>query len=71
MGLLRGGWRAMRAKAWFEKGLIYLVLAAGGIFSLLPLVWLVRSSLMNMGQIFGCRRCGFPIPCNFLITARR
>lgn len=65
MGLLRGGWRAMRAKAWFEKGLIYLVLAAGGIFSLLPLVWLIRSSLMNMGQIFELPPVWIPNPVQF------
>lgn len=55
----------MRAKAWFEKGLIYLVLAAGGIFSLLPLVWLVRSSLMNMGQIFELPPVWIPNPVQF------
>lgn len=65
MGLLRGGWRAMRAKAWFEKGMIYLVLAAGGIFSLLPLVWLIRSSLMNMGQIFELPPVWIPNPVQF------
>lgn len=65
MGLLRGGWSAMRAKAWFEKGLIYLVLAAGGIFSLLPLVWLIRSSLMNMGQIFELPPVWIPNPVQF------
>jgi multiple sugar transport system permease protein len=52
----------MKAKAWFEKGLVYLVLAAGGIFSLLPLVWLVRSSLMNMGQIFELPPVWIPNP---------
>ncbi|WP_178024927.1 carbohydrate ABC transporter permease [uncultured Paenibacillus sp.] len=55
----------MRAKAWFEKGLIYLVLAAGGIFSLLPLVWLIRSSLMNMGQIFELPPVWIPNPVQF------
>lgn len=52
----------MKAKAWVEKGLIYLVLAAGGIFSLLPLVWLIRSSLMNMGQIFELPPVWIPRP---------
>lgn len=55
----------MRAKAWFEKGLIYLVLVAGGIFSLLPLVWLIRSSLMNMGQIFELPPVWIPNPVQF------
>lgn len=55
----------MRAKVWFEKGLIYLVLAAGGIFSLLPLVWLIRSSLMNMGQIFELPPVWIPNPVQF------
>ncbi|MEC0175054.1 carbohydrate ABC transporter permease [Paenibacillus favisporus] len=55
----------MRAKAWFEKGLIYLVLIAGGIFSLLPLIWLIRSSLMNMGQIFELPPVWIPRPFQF------
>ncbi|RCX23652.1 carbohydrate ABC transporter membrane protein 2 (CUT1 family) [Fontibacillus phaseoli] len=55
----------MKAKAWFEKGLIYLVLTAGGIFSLLPLVWLIRSSLMNMGQIFELPPVWIPRPVQF------
>lgn len=55
----------MRTKVWFERGLIYLVLAAGGIFSLLPLVWLIRSSLMDMGQIFELPPIWVPDPFQF------
>ncbi|WP_018752005.1 carbohydrate ABC transporter permease [Paenibacillus sanguinis] len=55
----------MRAKVWLGKGLIYLVLTAGAIFSLLPLVWLIRSSLMNMGQIFELPPVWIPRPIQF------
>ncbi|CQR57306.1 carbohydrate ABC transporter permease [Paenibacillus riograndensis] len=55
----------MRAKAWVEKGLVYLVLVAGGLFSLLPLIWLIRSSLMDMGQIFELPPIWIPDPFRF------
>lgn len=55
----------MRTKARVENGLVYLVLAAGGIFSLLPLIWLVRSSLMDMGQIFELPPVWIPDPFRF------
>lgn len=55
----------MRVKAWFEKGMVYLVLLGGGIFSLLPLIWLVRSSLMDMGQIFELPPIWIPNPFRF------
>ncbi|MGC4938843.1 carbohydrate ABC transporter permease [Kribbella sp. DT2] len=35
-----------------KKILVYLLLVAGAIPTLLPLIWLVRSALMNSGQIF-------------------
>ncbi|TCC52340.1 carbohydrate ABC transporter permease [Kribbella capetownensis] len=35
-----------------KKLLVYLLLIAGAIPTLLPLVWLVRSALMDSGQIF-------------------
>lgn len=52
----------MRRKGWIENGLVYLVLLAGGTFSLLPLIWLVRSSLMDMGQIFEMPPVWIPKP---------
>ncbi|KWX76147.1 sugar ABC transporter ATP-binding protein [Paenibacillus riograndensis] len=55
----------MRTKAWVEKGLVYLVLVAGGLFSLLPLIWLIRSSLMDMGQIFELPPIWIPDPFRF------
>lgn len=55
----------MRTKAWIEKGLVYLVLVAGGLFSLLPLIWLIRSSLMDMGQIFELPPIWIPDPFRF------
>lgn len=35
-----------------QKILVYVLLVAGAIPTLLPLIWLVRSALMNSGQIF-------------------
>ncbi|GAB2589700.1 carbohydrate ABC transporter permease [Kribbella endophytica] len=35
-----------------KKILVYALLVAGAIPTLLPLIWLVRSALMNSGQIF-------------------
>lgn len=55
----------MRTRAWVEKGFVYLVLAAGGLFSLLPLIWLIRSSLMDMGQIFELPPIWIPNPFRF------
>ncbi|MHA6529896.1 carbohydrate ABC transporter permease [Paenibacillus sp. BAC0078] len=55
----------MRTRAWVEKGLVYLVLVAGGLFSLLPLIWLIRSSLMDMGQIFELPPIWIPDPFRF------
>ncbi|KHL97425.1 sugar ABC transporter ATP-binding protein [Paenibacillus sp. IHB B 3415] len=55
----------MRTKAWMEKGFVYLVLSAGGLFSLLPLIWLIRSSLMDMGQIFELPPIWIPSPFRF------
>ncbi|AIQ30087.1 MULTISPECIES: carbohydrate ABC transporter permease [unclassified Paenibacillus] len=55
----------MRTKAWMEKGFVYLVLSAGGLFSLLPLIWLIRSSLMDMGQIFELPPIWIPNPFRF------
>ncbi|MNC07341.1 L-arabinose transport system permease protein AraQ [compost metagenome] len=55
----------MRTRAWVEKGLVYLVLVAGGLFSLLPLIWLIRSSLMDMGQIFELPPIWIPNPFRF------
>ncbi|KWX70614.1 carbohydrate ABC transporter permease [Paenibacillus jilunlii] len=55
----------MRNRAWVEKGLVYLVLVAGGLFSLLPLIWLIRSSLMDMGQIFELPPIWIPDPFRF------
>lgn len=55
----------MRTRAWMEKGFVYLVLSAGGLFSLLPLIWLIRSSLMDMGQIFELPPIWIPSPFRF------
>lgn len=55
----------MRRKAWLGTGMIYLVLLAGSVFSLLPLIWLIRSSLMDMGQIFELPPVWIPNPVRF------
>jgi multiple sugar transport system permease protein len=47
------------------KGLLYLVLLAGAAFSLVPLIWLIRSSFMNMGQIFEMPPVWIPRPFRF------
>jgi multiple sugar transport system permease protein len=41
---------------------VYALLAAGAVFSLLPLYWLVRSSLMSMAQIFRLPPIWIPNP---------
>jgi multiple sugar transport system permease protein len=35
-----------------ERGITYLLLALGSVLMLIPLVWLLRSSVMNIRQIF-------------------
>jgi multiple sugar transport system permease protein len=35
-----------------QKALLYLALSVGAVFCLLPVFWLVRSSLMTLGDIF-------------------
>ncbi|WP_313999615.1 carbohydrate ABC transporter permease [uncultured Paenibacillus sp.] len=55
----------MSSTRWFGDGVVYLVLLAGSAFSLLPLIWLVRSSLMDMGQIFEMPPVWLPDPFRF------
>ncbi len=47
------------------KFLIYALLLAGAFFSLVPLYWLVRSSLMSMSQIFQMPPIWIPNPLRF------
>lgn len=47
------------------KFVIYLLLAIGAFFSLVPLYWLVRSSLMSMSQIFQMPPIWIPNPPRF------
>jgi multiple sugar transport system permease protein len=42
----------MKKKKYVSKASIYILLLAGSALCLLPLVWMVRSSLMTSGQIF-------------------
>ncbi len=48
-----------------RKIVIYLFLAAISIFCLLPFYWLLRSSLMNLVQIFEMPPIWFPNPVQF------
>lgn len=52
----------MKAKAKLESAVVYLILLAGGVFSLLPLIWLIRSAMMDMGQIFEMPPVWIPNP---------
>jgi multiple sugar transport system permease protein len=44
--------RPLAPRGLGKKILVYALLVAGAIPTLLPLIWLVRSALMNSGQIF-------------------
>ncbi|MGW7680990.1 carbohydrate ABC transporter permease [Kribbella sp. NPDC054772] len=44
--------RPLMPKGIAKKILMYVLLIAGAVPTLLPLIWLVRSALMNSGQIF-------------------
>lgn len=47
------------------KVFVYALLLAGAFFSLVPLYWLVRSSLMSMAQIFQLPPIWIPKPLRF------
>ncbi len=53
----------MRKITW--KVLVYVLLLAGAFFSLVPLYWLIRSSLMSMSQIFQLPPIWIPNPLRF------
>lgn len=55
----------MSKKRWIENILVYIFLGVGSAFSLLPLIWLVRSSLMDTGQIFEMPPIWIPKPFRF------
>jgi len=55
----------MKRQKLFSDSASYLVLLAGGVFCLLPLFWLVRSSLMDIGQIFVMPPIWIPNPPRF------
>lgn len=44
------------------RSLVYAVLLAGSAFSLLPLIWLLRSAFVDMGQIFEMPPVWIPSP---------
>lgn len=54
--------KAIILKRYFSKFLIYFVLILGSFFSLIPLYWMVRSSFMNMSQIFEMPPVWIPRP---------
>jgi multiple sugar transport system permease protein len=43
-------WR--RAVRWLGRGLLYALLIAGGLFMLMPFLWMASASLKNQGEIF-------------------
>ena len=49
-------------RRYVGKALVYILLGAGAFVSLVPLYWLVRSSLMSMGQIFQLPPIWIPSP---------
>lgn len=55
----------MRRQTRIQNTITYLLLIAGGAFCMLPLIWLVRSSLMDMGQIFVMPPIWIPSPAHF------
>lgn len=54
-----------KVKKYATKVIIYLLLGCGAAFSLLPLYWLVRSSFMEMSQIFEMPPVWIPDPICF------
>ena len=55
----------MRRQRLLSDLATYVALLAGSVFSLLPLFWLVRSSLMDIGQIFVMPPIWIPNPMRF------
>lgn len=45
-------WASRRRRAAVHQVLVYLMLAAGGILVLLPFIWMVSTSLKDLGQVF-------------------
>jgi multiple sugar transport system permease protein len=50
--MAKGPRRPLTPKSLIGKIVLYVVLIAGAVPTLLPLIWLVRSALMESGQIF-------------------
>ncbi|CQR57227.1 carbohydrate ABC transporter permease [Paenibacillus riograndensis] len=42
----------MKQQSWISKAIIYLLLAAGSFFCLFPIFWMVRTSLIDMGELY-------------------
>lgn len=55
----------MRQRSRIINTINYILLALGSLICLLPLYWLVRSSLMDLGQIFVIPPIWIPSPARF------
>lgn len=55
----------MKRRTLVNRTITYFILAIGCAFCLLPLYWLVRSSLMDLGQIFVMPPIWIPSPPRF------
>ncbi|MFC5469205.1 carbohydrate ABC transporter permease [Cohnella suwonensis] len=55
----------MRTRLTLSKIAVYFIMIVGAVFCLLPMIWLVRSSLMTSGQIFEMPPVWVPSPFKF------
>lgn len=42
----------MNQQSWISRAIIYLLLVAGSFFCLFPIFWMVRTSLIDMGELY-------------------
>lgn len=42
----------MRRYSWIKKSLVYLLLVLGSLFCLFPIVWMIRTSLIDIGALY-------------------
>ncbi|MGN7761461.1 carbohydrate ABC transporter permease [Paenibacillus sp. 22594] len=42
----------MKQQSWISKAMIYMLLGIGSLFCLFPIFWMVRTSLIDMGELY-------------------
>lgn len=42
----------MKQQSWINQAIIYLLLGFGSVFCLFPIFWMVRTSLIDMGELY-------------------